>query len=640
MRKLNLLVILFNIFFLSAYAQQLKDENTFSPRTLKNFNTGKLVQSNSVKNRNSNIAQDYKSTIAESFLDPAFGIGGIVKTSFTEDSVNAVGESAAVQKDGKIIVAGYSWKDWNYYFAVLRYNVDGTIDTTFGKNGILQTQFHGGVGKDQAYAIAIQEDGKIIAAGSSNNNGQGCTFALARYDTNGVLDNTFGTNGTIRTEINGYGNNDIAYSIALQDDGKIVAAGNSDGNYAVVRYNTNGTLDNSFGTNGIKEFSIQGSDEYNDYCSSVKIQSDGKILLGGTSYSFLGGGNRFALARLNTDGTTDAAFGVNGTIRIQVGYRDAEGQSVLIQPDGKILISGFYYDGNGQEFACYRYNSNGIIDSTFGINGMRISKINGGNGSNDKALSSALLPNGKILLAGTSQNADGYGFAAARYDSSGNVDSTFGINGTVRFIISGNNGLDDEANSVVVENNGKIILAGFTSDGSLSRIAAARLESNGVLDISFGINGTMNTVLFNNQGSDRISALAIQPDGKVIAVGTSRNEETGYFAAARYNINGTLDKTFGINGKLKTSIKDGDGTWDDAASVLIQPDGKIVLAGGAHYGQSGYAFALARYYPNGALDNTFGDDGTLLTIVEDGVGGITSIALQPDGKIVAAGFAQ
>lgn len=640
----------------------------------------------------------------EPILDSTFGINGTIRVAINgADTSDAAAQSLAIQKDGKLVVAGYSARGLTNIFVLARYEVGGALDTTFGLNGIVKTQFPDGVGHDIPYSTAIQADGKIVVAGASSNNGSGSTFAVARYDTDGSLDGTFGTNGTVKTEINGYGNNDGGYSVAIQSNGKIVVAGNSNGSIAVVRYNPDGTVDNGFGKNGRVMAAIKGGDGTEDDCRSVAIQLDGKIVVGGSSYSFFGGGFAFAIARFDTDGTLDSTFGGSGTIMAPLGHYgpNATGQSVVIQSDGRIVIAGSFNndDGMGNEFAAYRYRTDGTLDSTFGKNGFVRNKINGGTANDDRGLSVKLQSDGRIVIAGTSSDGTGYSFAATRYDTNGTVDSTFGTNGCVIRSIDGGNGTDDEASAVSIQGDGKIVLCGYSAgrsdsafalarfdsvgttdssfggdgtvrtiiendfgndlassiaiqsdgkiivagtsyDGSNSAMAVARFNANGSLDNSFGRNGAVNISIVGGIGKDRANSVAVQSDGKIVVAGSSYNGSATAIAIARCNIDGTLDNTFGANGTLRPSVIGGDGTEDIANSVAVQNDGKIVVGGSSH-GNTGYAIAVVRFNATGSLDNTFGTSGCARTSVPGGDGsddGLMAVAVQPDGKIVGTGF--
>ncbi len=240
-----------------------------------------------------------------------------------------------------------------YDFALARYNTNGTLDSTFGSGGIVVTAVGPDVDYDYAYAVAIQTDGKIVAAGAtgprSNYGGTTDTFAIVRYNTNGTLDTSFGTGGTVTTTIGTYSD---AYAVANQTDGKIVATGYSyKGDYAdfaLARYNTDGTLDTSFGTDGMVTTAISANSNV-DNARSVAIQTDGKIVAAGIDSSY-----NFALVRYNTDGTLDTTFGTGGMVTT-TNYDKA--YAVAIQSDGKIVAAGVGYSSSRYyyDFVVVRY---------------------------------------------------------------------------------------------------------------------------------------------------------------------------------------------------------------------------------------------------------------------------------------------
>jgi len=646
MKNSRMIIVLFIFFFNSVfiYAQFLDGKFLQFEMTDSIKQINQLIK---IQRLSSQPISNHENILSSSILDPTFGINGTVLTTIGgSKSTSAVGQSAVRQNDGKIVVAGYLSDNYNTSFAVVRYMADGVLDSLFGINGAVTTLFNGGVGKDFGYSAAIQSDGKIVVAGASFNNGQGSSFAVARYDTNGVLDNTFGGNGTVRIQINGVsGSDDKGSSVVIQPDGKIVVGGTSNSAFAVARLNANGTLDNTFGVNGTARTTIYGGDGTYDGSRAVAIQPDGKIVLAGSSYSFFGGGNAFAIARYDINGVIDSTFGGNGTIRLPVGGYgpNAIGSSIAIQSDGRIVVVGEFNndDGEGYMLAVYRYNANGILDSSFGTNGIVKNKIDGGNAGEDKGFSVAMQPDGKIVVGGTSKSSIGYAFAAARYDTTGKLDSMFGTNGTVRISINDGDVTDDEATSVLMQQDGKIVMAGYSADSSISAFAVARLDTTGTIDSSFGLSGIVRTEINRGYGNDEARSVAIQTEGKIIVAGTSYVQNVianSTIAIARYNTDGTLDKTFAFGGTTKTAINGGSGR-DVGDAVAIQRDGKIIVAGGS-YGTSGNAFAMARYNINGSLDNTFGTNGTVKTLIngDNGTGGYaTSIAIQPDRKIVLAG---
>ncbi len=239
------------------------------------------------------------------------------------DIANAV----VLQSDGKIVAVGQDSSD----FALARYNADGSLDSSFGTGGKVTTDFGG---SDAALAAVLQPDGKIVAVGTS-----AADFALARYNTDGSLDTSFGTGGKVTTD---FGGTDQAWAAVLQPDGKIVAAGLASADFALARYNTNGSLDTSFGTGGKVTTSFEGSDQ----ARAVVLQPDGKIVAVGWD-----NGVEFALARYNTDGLLDSSFGTGGKVTTDFGGSDAALAAVL-QSDGKIVAVGF---ANTTDFALARY---------------------------------------------------------------------------------------------------------------------------------------------------------------------------------------------------------------------------------------------------------------------------------------------
>jgi uncharacterized delta-60 repeat protein len=563
---------------------------------------------------------NYKSALVrydmDGSLDNTFGQNGIITNSiqFSDDRAYSVN----IQDDGKILTAGYTYNsgEGSINFELNRYNADGTPDNTFGMNGFVTTQV--GAAYNYAYSASVQDDGKIIAAGYSYNSGSGEDFAIVRYKADGTLDSTFGNNGIITTPIGN--SDDIANSVVVQDNGKLIAAGYSDDDFAIVRYNINGTLDYSFGTNGILTTPVGNS---TDRAYSVNVQTDGKIILAG--YSNNGSEAGIAVVRYNSRGNLDNTFGLNGIVTTPVGTAYDYAESIAIQDDGKIVIAGGSYNGIVENFAAVRYSMNGKLDNAFGENGTIITSIDSSIGS---AHSVAVQSDGKIVAAGDSYNGNNDVITLVRYNVNGFKDNAFGKNGIVKTHI-GNS--VDEANSIAIQDNDKIIVAGKSDNGSNTDFAVVRYNNNGTLDNTFGTNGIVTTPIGNSD--DYAKSVAIQSDGKTIAAGSSYNGNDRDFCVVRYNLDGTLDNTFGTSGIVTTPIGD---SYDEAYAVDIQANGKIVAAGNSNNGNDD-DFALIRYNSNGSLDSTFGASGIVTTQVGGSNDEISSIAIQSNGKILAAG---
>ena len=305
----------------------------------------------------------------------------------------------------------------------------GALDMTFNSTGKVVTSF--GAGADFAKAIAIQADGKIVVAGVVNISAGFSPvnrFAIARYNMDGSLDTTFGTSGKVTTAI---GTNDSANAVAIQADGKIVAAGSSNNWLALVRYNTDGGLDTTFDTDGKVTADFGGA-------NAVAIQADGKIVAAGTS-NF-----SFALVRYNTDGSLDTTFDTDGKVTADFGSANA----VAIQADGKIVVAA----RSLIDFTLARYNTNGSLDTTFDTDGKVTTDFLGGF---DDASAVAIQSDGKIVAAGWAIIS---GFALARYNTDGSLDTTFDTDGKVTTTI---NNMSNVASAVAIQSDGKIVAAGY-----------------------------------------------------------------------------------------------------------------------------------------------------------------------------------
>jgi len=323
-------------------------------------------------------------------------------------------------------------------------------------------------------------------------------------------------------------------------------------------------------------------------------------------------------------GSLDTSFSFGGKVTTPIGSGTDVAQAVALQPDGKIVAAGNSISGFTDRFALARYNPNGSLDTSFDGDGKLTTAIGSGN---ENAYAVAIQPDGKIVAAGYSSNGSDYDFALARYNANGSLDTSFDGDGKQTTAIGGS---DDVAFAVALQPDGKIVAAGQSFNGSNDDFALARYNANGSLDTSFDGDGKQTTAI--GSGNENAYAVAIQPDGKIVAAGRSSNGSDDDLALVRYNANGSLDSSFDGDGKQTTAFGSGN---DDAYAVAIQPDGKIVAAG---YGLVGSVseFALARYNPDGSLDSSFDGDGKQTTAIGSGDAAY-AVAIQPDGKIVAAG---
>jgi uncharacterized delta-60 repeat protein len=515
--------------------------------------------------------------------------------------------ATAIQPDGKIVAVGVQFSSVDPDFAITRYNPNGTLDTSFSGDGKQTTDFGA---FDSASGVAVQDDGKIVAVGSRSSQATE-DFALARYNPNGSLDLSFSGDGKQTTDFGG--RHTWASAVALQANGKIVAVGRApevsgvNGDFALARYNPNGTLDTSFSGDGKQTTDFGASDG----ASGVAVQADGRIVTVGFAISEAGEAD-FALARYNPNGNLDTAFSGDGTRRTDFGGGSDQANGVALQANGKIVAVGVGGSGSGS-FAIARYNSNGSLDTSFSGDGKRWADFADGG----EATGVVLQANGKIVSVGGDGN---YEFALARFNPNGSLDTTFSGDGKQTTDFGG----EDEAKAVALQAGGKLIAVG---DGGNVDFALARYNPNGSLDSSFSIDGKQTTAF---GGVDEAKGVAIQANGKIVVVGCPC-DGPGDFQIARYNPSGSLDTSFSGDGRQTTDF----GGFDRATAVAVQADGKIVVVGYA-VGAYSSSFALARYNPNGSLDTSFSGDGKQTTFFES-LNTATGVELQADGKIVVAG---
>lgn len=391
-----------------------------------------------------------------------------------------------------------------------------------------------------------------------------------------------------------------------------------------------GALDPGFGAGGGVGVPV-GPAGRSSQASGLAIQPDGKIVAAGatTDNTFSPPRTDFAFVRLNSDGTLDPAF-AGGKKIISFAAGDTAASAVALQLDGKIVAAGSAIAGGGADFALVRVQSDGTLDTTFGnpTGGLVTTDFSS---PADLAFAVAIQSDGKIVAAGLTTSGAATDFALSRYNPDGSLDPSFGTGGKV----TTNLGTNDAARALAIQADGKIIAAGFAVNGTNSEFALVRYNSNGTLDPSFGTAGKVTTHI--GIGDALVNAVAIESDGKIVAAGSATNGLNTDFALARYNPDGTPDAAFGAGGITTTDFSGGN---DDANGLRIQPDGKIVAAG-AVLGSPGTGddFGLARYNPDGILDASFGTGGKVITPFGAGDDAAAGVALQADGKIVAAGRA-
>lgn len=602
-------------------------------------------------------------------LDTSFNQTGRRQVVFGNGT--GYGNAVAVQNDGKSVVAGFctnggAQNSSNYDLCVTRFDPSGSIDTTFGENGTVitttTTEWSLSTG-----SVAIQSDGKIIVAGLTRVDASRFKMVFIRYNMDGSLDSTFGEGGKVLNLLPASANQTIG-GLAIQADGKIVIAGSISSaqyyNALILRLNQNGTFDQSFGTGGSVTFGFGGD----SYLNSISIQSDGKLVVAGTISGFP---TSMTAARLLPDGALDAAFGTNGKAIVSFGS-DVETIRASLQPDGKLVIVG---DASGYQIGLARLGTDGNLDQTFNGTGKMIwglsgSRIYAGSVSNSSAgitvvgrasdrllivrfLSSGALdvtfntsgfvrlntdkesggaalveqPDGSYVVCGygASTLTQISGPALFRFSRFGQLDLFFGDRGIVVAQVGREQA---EATAMAIQPDGKIIVAGSTGSNignTHERSTIVRLLSDGMLDTSFGDSGK---VILNIGLGNALNSIYLLPDGRILGAGYTYDNSDKRALLVRLDNEGRFDQSFGKgNGIVKSKLP---GT--SAEAMVVQSDGKIILLCGPS------SFLIVRFNPDGTADRTFDEDGYETVTFNAFSEAPSALALQMDGKIIVCGL--
>lgn len=367
------------------------------------------------------------------------------------------------------------------------------------------------------------------------------------------------------------------------------------------------------------------------------------------------GGSRFAVARVNSDGTLDQSFGATGTtsFKIDILESSSQGTRVVVQPNGKIVVFGYVdLPDSVTRFAVARLNTDGSLDNTFGGQTGTVSvEINGSN--NAHCNSGAVQADGKIVLAGTVDVGSSKFFGAVRLNSDGTLDTSFNSNGTqpgIALTAIDNSVVDNDCVTMTLDKDEKIILAGYTFDGNdLKKFAVARFNTDGTIDENFNSSGlqkgTASTVIDNNMENNCYSVL-VQEDGKILLSGNTTDivNNVMNIAVARFNSDGTIDENYNLSGIKKGTVSVAMGNQALGTYAILQRNGKLIVTGTIS-GGTDYKLLLVRFKVDGTLDTTFNPDGvgslpgTIVVAVTPIPMDISyASVIQPDGKIVLAGY--
>lgn len=495
-------------------------------------------------------------------LDTNFDIDGILNTTipistnlptsqFVENKTNL-----NILSNGKILVSATTTND----FGLIQLNSNGSLDTTFGTNGI--TQFTNANNEKSCFLI-VKPNGKIITGGTSNDAG------ITTYK---ILSNLISSNGILEssTYFNAFLSSDRVKSILVQSSGKIIVTSDTSGfgngySQILTRYNIDGSLDLSFGVNGIIE---------NIYAElNLFEQPDGKFLV--CSY--------YEIQRYSADGIIDTTFGNNGSTEFTLQNPNPVNfiDNIVITSDSKILLAIDYFVNNETSFGVVRLNTNGSIDTTFGVNGFITTRFNtfsptdieypasiSLNSLNEILVIGFMRPN-NVPISITS-------IGILKFNQNGTLNTSFGING--KYSLTNNEFL--YPNNIISLPNNQFIVNLFTSLNSQRKSRSMKFNSNGTLDNSFGTNGIVNDINFNND-------MIVQNDGKILKTGSLNNQ----MSTTRFNSNGSVDNTFGNLGNLITNVN----LESKSNSIRQTTNNQFLIGGYTITNQNVMKYVIARY---------------------------------------------
>ncbi len=546
---------------------------------------------------------------------------------------------------------------------------DGTLDVSFGDGGIVKTSIGD---KNYSFDSVIDPNGKQITVGTTITN-ENSNFGIVRYNKDGSLDNSFGEQGKVNTPIGIH--DDHARSVLIDKNGKIVVAGftqviyneKSRFDFVVARYNSDGSLDESFGKGGNSIFPV--SREY-DFGSSVVLDnSDGLIVAGLTEQS---GQFDLGLIRFNSDGSLDKRFGEHGKTITELGLplkltnnpvigtdkmAVIKGDlpwieilpDVVIGKDEKIIVAATALVDSKLICSVSRYYNNGSIDISFGNNGIVTTSISNGADYSAEVL---IDIQGKILLLANAENDCSFGFALVRYNEDGSLDENYGENGIADFgyECSYNTGKD-----AVIDSLGRVIVAVNSNGEDESVLMLYRVTEDGYTDDSFDEDGIVETLFDDTKLFPE--SINLESTGQIVVAGVAGNlyEGNAEFLAVRYNgstpplvgdtiivdpprdDDGDLDLSYGINGFAYASVSKVDICTDSK----IDSEGRMVLAGYTSFGTK--IAKVIRFKVDGILDNSFGEDGIVsLPDLENSfkspdIGNVYSLDIDTEGRIIIVG---
>ena len=484
---------------------------------------------------------------------------------------------------------------------------NGGDDLAITSNGAFT--FSTAVADGSGYSVTVktQPAGQtcFVTNGSGTVSGADVTDVAVGCYNSGSLDPTLNNSGIVVHDNAAGGNDwDEGYSITTDSNGKILVTGGSyngsDSDMVIWRYNADGTLDTTFDSNGVVVSDNAAGGNGWDEGVSITTDANGKILV--TGYSDNGSGNAdMVIWRYNANGTPDTTFDSNGIVvsnNAAGGNGNDDGNFITTDANGKILVTGYSYNGSNYDMVIWRYNANGAPDTTFDSNGIVVSNSAAGGNGKDIGRSITTDATGKILVTGFSYNSSGnYDMVIWRYNADGTPDTTFDSNGIV---VSNNaaGGNDwDEGYSITTDANGKILVTGNSYNGTNYDMVIWRYNANGAPDTTFDSNGiVVSNSAAGGNGRDEGYSITTDSNGKVLVTGNSNNGSNYDMVIWRYNANGAPDTTFDTDGIVVSNSAAGGNSHDIGRSIITDADGKVLVTGSSLNGTD-YDMVIWRYIP-------------------------------------------
>jgi uncharacterized delta-60 repeat protein len=558
---------------------------------------------------------------ADGALDSSFDGDG--KQTIDFGSPSDIANTVAVDSLDRVIVAGYTNNGLNDDFAVARLTTDGTLDSSFNAVGKQTIAFS--TSDDRANSVAIDSQDRIVVAGyymyTPLNSGTKEDFAVARLTTNGSLDINFNTDG--KQTINFDYSLDEANSVAIDSLGRIIVAGRSPTStgtdFAVARLLHTGALDASFDTDGKQTV------HFNNYANATSTVTDSldRIVVAGSASTKVSN-NDFAIARLTATGALDTSLDGDGEQQTDLlALSNAVGTCVAEDSAGRTVVAGYSSDGSKFVLSVARYKTTGVLDAAFGSMGMVTIDLGV---NSDYTTRVAIDSLDRIVVTGRLWNGSNYDFGIVRLTPAGGLDTSFDSDGIQSVDFGAAN---DFANGVAVDSLNRIVVVGYTANGSANVMAVARLTAAGALDSSFNSNGK-TTISFGTSTASSANSVAVDSFDRIVVAGNAQQD----FAIARLTVSGGLDPTFGSGGKQTVDV---DHSVDAANGVVIDSLGRFVVAGKA-YSDPNNKFAVVRLTGTGALDTSFDFDGkqTIDFGADDNL--MSGVAVDSLDRVIVAGY--